>query len=42
MSGDNTEGDTTAKAIADLQETMRLMQEELKVYNTSRATCALL
>ena len=40
MSGDNTEGDATVQAIADLQESMRLMREELKVLKTSGATRA--
>ena len=40
MSGENTEDNATAKAIADLQESMRLMCEEIKVMKTSGATRA--
>ena len=34
------EDNATARAITDLQESMRLMCEEIKVMKTSGATCA--
>ena len=37
MNGENTEDNATAKAIADLQESMHLMREEIKVMKTSGA-----
>ena len=40
MSGENTEDNATARAIADLQELMRLMREEIKVMKMSGVTRA--
>ena len=40
MNGENTEDNTTARAIADFQESMRLMCKEIKVMKTSGATRA--
>ena len=40
MSGQNTEDNATARAIAELQESMRLMREEMEVMKTSGVTRA--
>ena len=40
MSGENTEDNTTTRAIVDLQESMCLMREEIKVMKMSGATHA--
>ena len=39
MNGENTEDNATARAIVDLQESMRLIHEEIKVMKMSGATC---
>ena len=40
MSGENMEDNATARVITELQESMRLMCEEMKVMKTSGVTCA--